>query len=65
MGLKRKHSLVITLRAWKVMDISLEISTAVKTGLSTLEIPHVEFDSLLSAGISAGWDFSLRCSGPG
>lgn len=65
MGFKRKHSLVLMLSAWKVMDISLNISTAVKTGLSTLEIPHVESDSPLSAGISADWDFSLRCSGPG
>lgn len=47
------------------MDISLNISTAVKTGLSSLEIPQADPGSPLSAGMSADLDFALCCSGHG
>lgn len=65
LGFKRKHSIATTLSTWKVMDISLNMSTAVKTGLSTLEIPHADPGSPLGAGMSADLDFALCCSGPG
>lgn len=56
LGFKRRHS---TGSTWKVMGISLNISRAVKTGLSTLEIPYMDPGLPLNAGTSAGLEFVL------
>jgi len=47
-----------------VIDISVKTSTAVKTGLSTLEISQTDPGSPWHAGMSADLGFALCWSGP-
>lgn len=60
---KRKHSTATSVSTWKVMDIPLNISRVVKTGLSTLEIPCMDPGSSLKAGTPM-LVWTLCCSGP-
>lgn len=59
LGFNRKYSTTIAMGTWKAMNFSLNISRAMKTGLSTMEIPCMDPGSPLNAGTSAGLDFVL------